>query len=363
MSSININLTIGYHNIEGQHNTLLGCKLGNYIKLINDIEILAETWSVCNKCKNITIENYHLLKVIDPLKYGRIKGRKSGGIHIYCKSHLKPHLKITKTSTHYIWFEVSKNFFEKINSNLLICAIYSQPRSSAYYSEEIWEEIEHDLINLTSNDPYAPSPFCIMGDMNGRVAEESEFIQKSINDDIIIPTRSTLESSRRNCDKVKCTVGDKIIHLCKSYDMQIANGRMPGDFLGNFTHHNKNTGQSTVDLALISDGLYPLANDFQVLPQPLFSDHCKIVLTIKNLKPIEANQNNYQWLNRKLEYKWDKNSPEKFQQALKSTKVIELITSCNHRIEAGLIESSGELLQQIFHEAAEISLQKKENKN
>ena len=65
--------------------------------------------------------------------------------------------------------------------------------------------------------------------------------------------------------------------------MQIANGRLCGDFLGNFTHHNKNTGQSAVDLVLISDGLFPYIDDFKVLPQPEFSDHCKIVLTIKNL--------------------------------------------------------------------------------
>ena len=169
MTSININLSIGYHNVEGQHNALLGCKLISHINLLNDIEILTETWSECKKCKNITIENYELLKVIEPLKKGSKKGRKSGGIHIYCKSHLKPHLKIVKTSNHYIWFEVNKNIFDNINRNPLICGIYSQPRGSAYYSEEVWEEIEYDLINLTSNDPFDPTPFCIIGDMNGRV--------------------------------------------------------------------------------------------------------------------------------------------------------------------------------------------------
>ena len=67
----------------------------------------------------------------------------------------------------------------------------------------------------------------------------------------------------------------------------------------NFTRHNKNTGQSAVDLVLISDGLFPYIDDFKVLPQPEFSDHCKIVLTIRNLKPIKTKQNNYKWVNRK----------------------------------------------------------------
>ena len=82
MTSINRNLSIGYHNVEGQHNALLGCKLISHIKLLNDIEILAETWSECKKCKDITIENYNLLKIIETLKNGSKKGRKSGDIHI-----------------------------------------------------------------------------------------------------------------------------------------------------------------------------------------------------------------------------------------------------------------------------------------
>ena len=57
MVSKTINLSIGYHNVAGQHSSLLGCKLYGHINLINDIEILSETWSNCKKCKNITIEN------------------------------------------------------------------------------------------------------------------------------------------------------------------------------------------------------------------------------------------------------------------------------------------------------------------
>ena len=58
MNSKAINLSIGYHNIEGKHSSFLDCKLHGHINLINEIEILAETWSECKICKNITIENY-----------------------------------------------------------------------------------------------------------------------------------------------------------------------------------------------------------------------------------------------------------------------------------------------------------------
>ena len=229
-------------------------------------------------------------------------------------------------------------------------------------SDEIWNELETDLLNLTTNE----TPFFIIGDMNGRGGECSEFCQLDKDVDINYInniTRSISETSRRNCDEQTNKIGEKIIHLCKSYDMQIANGRMRGDFLGNFTHHNKNTGQSVVDLTLISDSLYPYIEDFKVLPQPEFSDHCKIVLIIKNMKPIKTKQNNYKWLDRKPEYKWDKDSPQKFQTALNSEKIKTIINNCKQRLEAGVIESSGELLQNILQEAADLSLVKKEAKH
>ena len=161
-----------------------------------------------------------------------------------------------------------------------------------------------------------------------------------------------------NRDKQTCKVGEKIIGMCKSYDMQIANGRAKGDFLGNFTHHNKNTGQSTVDLALISDTLYPSIENLMVLPQPIYSDHCKIVLTIKNIKQNEIKQDSYKWLDRTSEYKWDKNdSPQKYVNALTSIQLNETINNCRQRIEAGLIESAGKSLQKIFQEAANLSLE------
>ena len=141
-------------------------------------------WSNCKKCKHITIDNYELLKIISPLKNGSVKGRKSGGMHIYCKSHTTPYLKVIKTSTFYLWLEIDNNLFYHVNKNLLACAIYAQPITSTYYSNEIdnnlfyhvnknllacaiyaqpitstyysneiWNELEIDLLNPTANEP------------------------------------------------------------------------------------------------------------------------------------------------------------------------------------------------------------------
>ena len=174
MPLVNLNLSIVYHNIDGLHHSTLGCKLTHCIELLNDIEILAETWSECSNCRLTTIQNYELVKTIAPLKQNK-KGRKSGGIHIFSKSVLKPCIKIIKTSDHYIWLEIDKNIFENLNKNLVICAIYSQPSTSKYYKDEIWDDLETDILNLTSDD----TPYFIIGDMNGKVGEVSEFIEPS----------------------------------------------------------------------------------------------------------------------------------------------------------------------------------------
>ena len=152
--------------------------------------------------------------------------------------------------------------FPGITTNPLICTIYAQPKASKYYSEEIWDNIELDILNLTRDN----TPFSIMGDMNGRVSIKSEFSDRHKNDTIntLFCYRKIPETPRRNCDKAKpCPVGERILQLYKSFDMQIENGRMKGDLFGNFTHYNKNQGQSTIDLALISDTLYSLIEDFK----------------------------------------------------------------------------------------------------
>ena len=134
----------------------------------------------------------------------------------------------------------------------------------------------------------------------------------------------------------------KLIELCKSYEMQIAIGRFPGDYWGNFTHHNKNKGAYTVDLVLISDNLFHFTEDFKVLPHRELSDHSKIVITIGNAKKVEERTD--KWLNKKQFYKW-KPDPSNFIKAFNSLSVKEVIKQCNDHLEAGLVNSSGSLIQ------------------
>ena len=113
--------------------------------------------------------------------------------------------------------------------------------------------------------------------------------------------------------------------------MQIANGRFRGDCWGNYTHHNKNKGQSTVDMAVISDNLFSLTEDFKILPQTEHSDHSKIVLSIGNLctTPTPAT-NKYIWRDKNREYKWNDGSFN-FTKALNSPDIKSLLMQSIYR--------------------------------
>ena len=81
--------------------------------------------------------------MIDPRKsIGCKKGRKSGGILLYCKSYLKPSIKVIKYYNTYIWFEIHKSLFFNIHKNIRICAVYFPPESSNYYTEDLWEDLK-----------------------------------------------------------------------------------------------------------------------------------------------------------------------------------------------------------------------------
>ena len=97
----------------------------------------------------------------------------------------------------------------------------------------------------------------IIGDSNARVGDLSEF---SDDDNIGLAllqgnTRSCKISRRNYCHREIKQNGRSIIELCRTFHMQIANGKFFGDLWGDFTHHNISKGESTVDLAIVSDTL------------------------------------------------------------------------------------------------------------
>ena len=101
-------------------------------------------------------------------------------------------------NTH-IWFEIDKNLFYNLHTNLKVCSIYSPPESSNYYSDDIWEDLSNDLLNTTTEN----TPFLLLGDINIRSGNISEFTQPDNININCLPSRCVKETQRNNCDTIQ----------------------------------------------------------------------------------------------------------------------------------------------------------------
>ena len=269
---------------------------------------------------------------------GATKGRKSGGFIILVRKEIENIFKIVKNSNNFVWIELSKHLIKNVMENFLIVAVYVSDVSSTYYNEEIFEELNKD----TLKDIYEEK-----GDFIPGPKGKTKFGD--------VPTRN-------NCDKTENSHGNKIINFCKTFDFIILNGRTEGDPIGNFTHLNFNNGPSTIDYALCNEKCNMLISNFLVLPMNEISDHSKIVTVFKEGIPItnETENDKYMWKERGVLYKWDKEKRHVFFNKIRNS--IKEFQEIHQRIDAGLVHSAGEQIQQLFIQTARATLQGKTKK-
>ena len=349
--------SIGFQNVQGMHNGI-GCKINEInSRLSNDIEILAETWGC--KC-NISFDNY-IPHYVSPQKHlGVRKGRSSGGFTILIKPYLDKSVNILKMSNNFVWMEIDKKVVNNMEENLIVVGTYINDITSTYYDDKIFEELYSDIYTFCGEN----TPVLFTGDFNGRTGEVDDIFRGVGGQDMgieqQIPTPNTFVDlpKRRNCDILVNSHGKKIIQICHTFDYKILNGRMAGDILGNFTHLNTNSGESTIDYSICNEPLYQCVENFMILPLNEVSDHSKIITVFKTSIPIPILKNDkYNWHPLKDSFKWDIKKKTKYVETLKSC--VNEIEEISQRIEAGLINSTGDKLQKLLVYAAKSSLDKR----
>ena len=159
---------------------------------------------------------------------------------------------------------------------------------------------------------------------------------------------------RQNCDEVVNSHGKTIIDIYKTYNLKILNGRTDGDPGGNFTYYDASLGASVVDYSICNQSFYKHINNFMTLPQNELSDHCKIVTEINGLiGEVCAAQDSYAWNKVGKTYIWNDEFKAKFINFLNNAN--NQINEINQRNEAGLVESMGLLIQQLFKSAGDFA--------
>ena len=152
-----------------------------------------------------------------------------------------------------------------------------------------------DIVNISC---VSHVPICLIGDFNSRTGTLNDFlcfedcISKEtgidmIGSDVCVSRQNLdalgIETSRFNQDKTVNNNGRRLIEMCRSVDVTIANGRLGSDRgIGSFTCQKTN-GCSVVDYVVLSQVLMPLVQVFKIHDyDPCLSDvHCLIQLTLE----------------------------------------------------------------------------------
>ena len=124
----------------------------------------------------------------------------------------------------------------------------------------------------------------IIGDLNSRTGSEGNIYHKN-NEYIakIAPEsnkKTSLKGDKSPCDDKTNTSGRKLLKISHNHNLNITNGKIPGDRLGNFTSFN-NLGASFVDYLLADSNIWEKILEFKIFDSTFDSKHAPIRATLK----------------------------------------------------------------------------------
>ena len=301
-------------NVEGLDSMLLD---PNFMELAmkHDICLLSETMR--KEDSKLNLPGFWDFSIVRPKC--KTKGRNSGGITVLVKSPLRSGIKIMESSEGLVWLRLRGDFFN-FTDDLYICAVYIPPQST---TNNLAKRTDYFADLLFTSDKYkSKGNVLLAGDFNARVGCES------MDDDPDIPFLADLlpkpapkiqVTERTSCDQVVNQNGRKLMHLCKSSDLKIANGRCPGDMLGNFTCF-ANKGASVVDYIITDCHLLREITSLKLLPPDLMSVHSPITMSLTCNTCIEAHADT-KALPLPAKVIWDGDKSDFFSTRLKSPEV------------------------------------------
>ena len=162
---------------------------------------------------------------------------------------------------------------------MFICGTYIPPQNSPFMAKT---DYFNDLVT-TTNQFMKQGNVILAGDMNARIGNDITHDPTDIPGlEDIVPsfTNSTPLVTRSACDVTKNQHGKKLLDICNNLNLHVANGRTPGDLLGNFTCFTNN-GASTVDLVIADDNTMHRVVELKVLPPEFMSVHAPISIKLK----------------------------------------------------------------------------------
>ena len=271
-SPISSNVKILSFNVEGLSSEL---EDPNFVDMLyeHDICLLNETWRP-NDSK-LDLPNFWDFSIVRP-KHKKV-GRHSGGVTVLCKEELRSGVKISSCSEGFIWIKLDPIFFN-LNNPLFICATYIPPEyasRNANMKTNYFQVLTDSLVEYSNK-----GHILIAGDLNARQGKDILSQQSEIKCiEHLLPSDLPSLALRSSSDHITNNYGRKLDNLCKTFNLVIANGRTPGDRLGNFTCHT-NRGNSVVDYLISDQSLFQQISRLNILPPEFGSVHCPLSLIL-----------------------------------------------------------------------------------
>lgn len=229
---------------------------------------------------NLDIQGYTCEHIFGNKSAGAKKGRFSGGISIYYKNCLKGKIKVLeKNQVGIMWIKISNDVFF-FDEDVYICATYIPPSGSKVLKSQdidIFEQLELDVARYKQ---FGRKIF-VTGDMNSRSSTESDCLDfdRYLDDEDIFLNDIILQP-RVNSDHVLDAHGRRLLLLCQTSGLLIANGRVHEDCnVGEHTFMSLN-GMSTVDYLLANPLDLQCLSNFKILNFNEFSDHAPVFLSL-----------------------------------------------------------------------------------
>ena len=252
--------------------------------------------------------------------------RHSGGISVLVKDEIRPCVKVIDNTEGFIWIKLNKSVVQK-GEDIIICAAYIPPQ---YTSKNVNNKTDYyqSFINGLLKH-WTKGKIIVAGDLNSRVGVDLPCANDSPHIDSLLPPKPNADiKPRSSCDQVVNAYGRKLNEVCQSFNLSIANGRIPGDRLGNFTCYNSR-GCSTVDYIICDNSLISNITQMKILPPDFHSIHSPISVVLDCDRTLPHKEQPLS--NHPPKLIWDPQKEETFVGLLKhphTQEKINLLNSC-----------------------------------
>lgn len=311
-----------------------------------DIIFLYESWA--NEHTKININGYTCLNCFRKFQHKRSK-RCSGGIVVYIKESLQKGISVVKTyHDAIIWVKLDKNFFG-LDMDIFLAGVYIWVENSPAYNiinTDLFELLQQDI-----NSYQSKGKVFLIGDWNARVGLKRDYIVCDhiidfLNDDSYMPDTPC---ERKSMDRVTNTHGSKLIDLCKSMSLRIANGRLASDYEGSFTFINS-SGSSLIDYLLLNDQDFHSIDNFCVAPLTEWSDHCALSFNILCCYNKQTIKPSYE----KTSINWSEQNKNEFRRHLIAELPVlnRIVDACSINCDGETIDSCVQRFTDVINDIA-----------